>query len=372
MKIIIQLFAAIVLASAARVAAQENVAPPPSPAESPPLSPEASFFYDQLAPHGQWFWLEPYGWVWTPNDVDTAWRPYTDGHWVYTDCGWTWVSEREWGWAPFHYGRWFFHDHRGWCWVPGQDWAPAWVSWRWGDNGCGWAPMPPLVAWETVSDWDTVIPTFAWCFVSPAHFHELHLREHLVLAAQNVTFLRTTRNVTRFEVRDRRLVNLSITAEQLEKVIGRPVHRFKITDINSPNAARLSISGRNEIHLYRPVVKETKVLSPIRREVIVNPARPAVTFDQLRRDEAAHRQFQAQQAQERQALERVHQSELRTTPRGLSAQELRERQQAEHRAFNEHVNRQNQIFENRRPAPPPPAPPAPSSRRSGRDTPNGR
>jgi hypothetical protein len=232
--------------------------------------------------------------------------------------------------------------------------------------------MPPLVAWETVSDWDAVIPTFAWCFVSPAHFHELHLREHLVLAAQNVTFLRTTRNVTRFEVRDRRLFNLSITAEQVEKVIGRPVHRFKITDINSPNAARLSISGRNEIHLYRPVVKETKVLSPIRREVIVNPARPAVTFDQLRRDEAAHRQFQAQQAQERQALERVHQSELRTPPRGLSAQELRERQQAEHRAFNEHVNRQNQIFENRRPAPPPPAPPAPSSRRSDRGTPTGR
>jgi Family of unknown function (DUF6600) len=110
MKIIIKLLAAIALASAARVAAQENVAPLPPPAESPPLTPEVSFFYDQLAPHGQWFWLEPYGWVWTPNDVDTAWRPYTDGHWVYTDCGWTWVSEREWGWAPFHYGRWFLHD----------------------------------------------------------------------------------------------------------------------------------------------------------------------------------------------------------------------------------------------------------------------
>ena len=63
MKTILQLFAAIVFATAARVSAQENVAPPPPPAESPPLSPEASFFYDELAPHGQWFWLEPYGWA---------------------------------------------------------------------------------------------------------------------------------------------------------------------------------------------------------------------------------------------------------------------------------------------------------------------
>ena len=126
--------------------------------------------------------------------------------------------------------------------------------------------------------------------------------------------------------------------------------------INSPSATRLSISGRNEIHLYRPLVKETKVLTPIRREVIVNPARPGVTFDQLRRDEAAHRQFQAQQAQERQALERVHQSELRTPPRGLSAPQLMERHQAEHREFNEHVNRQNQVFEHRQQSSPSPAP----------------
>lgn len=31
----------------------------------------------------------------------------------------------------------------GWVWVPGVEWAPAWVSWRVGGGYIGWAPLPP-------------------------------------------------------------------------------------------------------------------------------------------------------------------------------------------------------------------------------------
>jgi hypothetical protein len=70
-------------------------------------------------------------------------------------------------------------------------------------------------------------------------------------------------------------------------------------------------------------------------------------------------------------------SELHTPPRGLSAPELMERHQAEHRAFNEHINRQNQVFEQRQQSPPPPAPqarstPRASPQRSGTGYRNGR
>ena len=119
--------------------AQEAISPPagppvegqspgaqePAPMPAPALSPEASFFHDQLALYGQWFWLEPYGWVWTPANVGVGWRPYTEGNWAYTDGGWTWVSDVPWGWAPFHYGRLAFHEQRGWRWVPGSEWARA-------------------------------------------------------------------------------------------------------------------------------------------------------------------------------------------------------------------------------------------------------
>ena len=105
----------------------------------------ASFqtFYDQLGSQGQWVQTDDYGYVFQPTVSDPQWAPYTDGHWVYTDVGWTWVSDEPWGWATYHYGRWCNIDGTGWCWVPGYRWAPAWVSWRYGGGYCGWAPLPP-------------------------------------------------------------------------------------------------------------------------------------------------------------------------------------------------------------------------------------
>jgi CheY-like chemotaxis protein len=69
------LSATLVLVAVAPGSAQETpplvLAPaaPPVEAGNPPLSPEASFFYGQLAPYGQWFWIAPHAWVWAPNNV---------------------------------------------------------------------------------------------------------------------------------------------------------------------------------------------------------------------------------------------------------------------------------------------------------------
>jgi hypothetical protein len=339
-----------------KAAAQQPAAMDPnSPPPEHPVPAEASFFFDQLAPYGEWAWIEPHGWVWCPSHMAAGWRPYTEGHWVYADCGWTWVSELEWGWAPFHYGRWFFHEHRGWCWVPGSVWAPAWVTWHWGDAYCGWAPIPPLVAWETCSDWDAVVPPFSWCFVEHRAFRERHLQEHVVIVARNVTLLHLTRNVTHLERRPEGMVNVSVTAEQIERATGHPVRRFQIAEVGSPREAQGAVRGASRLNLYRPVVRETKIMTSIGR---TPGTAPAVTFEQLRRDEAAHRDWQSHQAREREQLERFHESELKNPPPALSAPQLLERQQAEHRAFNEHVARQSQVFEHRLGMPPPPNPQA--------------
>ncbi|MFM2243002.1 MAG: hypothetical protein RLZ97_1857, partial [Verrucomicrobiota bacterium] len=88
-------------------------------------------FYDSLSDHGQWFQTADYGYIFQPQVVlrDRAWRPYTLGRWVCTDRGWLWVSEEPFGWACYHYGRWVLISGRGWCWVPGYEWAPSWVAW---------------------------------------------------------------------------------------------------------------------------------------------------------------------------------------------------------------------------------------------------
>src|ERR1700677_3835500 len=100
-------------------------------------------FYDALGSEGSWIQTPQYGYVWQPNVTDPNWAPYTDGQWYYTQDGWTWGSNEPWGWATYHYGRWVNLDGTGWVWVPGYVWAPAWVSWRYGDGYVAWAPLPP-------------------------------------------------------------------------------------------------------------------------------------------------------------------------------------------------------------------------------------
>ena len=129
-------------------AAPQDNAPPAAGAPEAPADPAVAgveYFHDQLSPYGQWVQREGYGAVWVPQ-VHAGWRPYTTGHWVYTDQGWAWVADEPWGWAAFHYGRWYYDPEIGWAWVPGTVWAPAWVAWRHGGGYLGWAPLPP--SWD--------------------------------------------------------------------------------------------------------------------------------------------------------------------------------------------------------------------------------
>jgi hypothetical protein len=103
-------------------------------------------FQSELAPYGDWIDDGTYGRVWIPatSIVGNDFTPYdSGGHWALTEFGWTWVSDWNWGWAPFHYGRWILVSGFGWAWVPGTMWGPAWVAWRSGGGYVGWAALPP-------------------------------------------------------------------------------------------------------------------------------------------------------------------------------------------------------------------------------------
>jgi hypothetical protein len=126
-------------------------APPPPveelPAGAAPESTEAPTldqFKEALTPYGRWIQTPEYGLVWVPRDVTPEWRPYSNGQWEYDEQGWTFVASEPWGWAPFHYGRWFYEPRFGWAWVPGYRWAPAWVTWRLGADVVAWAPLGPV------------------------------------------------------------------------------------------------------------------------------------------------------------------------------------------------------------------------------------
>jgi hypothetical protein len=127
----------------------------PQPQEAAPSGSDATYqlFYDTLAPYGNWVQMAGYGYVWQPAATiqDFRWRPYTLGRWVYTNDGWTWASDEPFGWITYHYGRWMRTHTLGWVWFPGDEWAPGWVSWRYGADFVGWAPLPPQAAFDATT-----------------------------------------------------------------------------------------------------------------------------------------------------------------------------------------------------------------------------
>jgi hypothetical protein len=135
-------------------------------------------FYDALSPFGMWVQSADYGPVWVPSRaiVGADFVPYaTGGHWAYSTAGWMFVSDWDWGWAPFHYGRWYVDSLYGWVWVPDTLWAPAWVDWRFGGGLIGWAPLPPRVYRRHVRDHRT-----RWVFVADRDFRRRAIGRHLV------------------------------------------------------------------------------------------------------------------------------------------------------------------------------------------------
>lgn len=101
---------------------------------------------DNLDLYGAWRDDAAYGRVWVPTVSETGWRPYSHGQWTWVQpWGWTWVGAEPWGWAPYHYGTWF-HASYGWGWRPGpatQFWSPAVVSFYQTGSSVAWCPLAP-------------------------------------------------------------------------------------------------------------------------------------------------------------------------------------------------------------------------------------
>jgi hypothetical protein len=140
-------------------------------------------FEAPLAPEGAWVEISSHGRCWHPRGVAVGWRPYCDGEWVWTDCGWYWESDEPWAWACYHYGTWMEDPVNGWVWVPDTEWAPAWVEWRTGGDYIGWAPCAPA---------GVVVAPDLFAFVETGHFHD-HIGPTTVVFNNPAIINQTTR-----------------------------------------------------------------------------------------------------------------------------------------------------------------------------------
>jgi hypothetical protein len=261
-----------------------NAAPAPAP---PQPAVTSSGFYDTLSPYGSWVNVEGYGLCWQPTVVvvNPTWRPYYDsGHWVYTDCGWYWMSDYSWGWAPFHYGRWFQHYRIGWCWAPDYVWGPSWVSWRYNNAYCGWAPLPPAACYQpgfgftyyghhVGASFGFGIGIGCWNFVSVAHFNDRHFHHYAVPHQDVHRVYGATVAVNKITVnRHNTVVNTGIPPERVASASRTPIHKVSIREV--PTAAPRT--GRGDqldpaggtLTVYKP-----RITQPSRTSTTVRPTR---------------------------------------------------------------------------------------------------
>jgi hypothetical protein len=365
-------------------------------------------FYQPLAPYGDWVQSPTYGWVWVPRDVGPGWRPYTEGHWVYTDAGWAWDDDQPWGWACFHYGRWFFDAGYGWEWLPGTVWGPAWVSWQFGGGFIGWAPLPPAIGWSFGVglelggvDLAVAIRPWSYCFVRDRDILTPRLTGVILPPARNVTLLRTTRNVTSYAAAGNRVVNRGVPVSEVERAVGRRVEPLHLATAPAGSPGRATVRGR-EIAFFRPRAGQAprtaqapppagrpgaRQPSPSypapgarpygeqyqgqRSAVPAPPARaPGFSAEELgRRHQVEQQALETYHQQERQRLEDLHRREIANPPGGFSRDQLGQRHAEEMRAMQEQQQRERQAMESRHQrerqsaGQPPPRPPQREERR---------
>jgi hypothetical protein len=247
------------------------VAPPPSSAE-------VSYFYDSLSPYGSWVYLSGYGWCWQPTvavSVST-WRPYCDrGRWYWSDAGWYWNSDYSWGWATFHYGRWYHHPGCGWVWTPGLAWAPSWVSWRYSDGYCGWAPLPPEAHFvhgagftyfgrHVSVGFEFGLTDFHYAFVDIGHFCDYAPYRHVVSHTQVKNIYRNTTVVNNYIVgNNNTVINRGIGRETIARSSQTRIREVTVRDAPAQNLAHASARGDhverqgNQTVVYRQPLPKT-------------------------------------------------------------------------------------------------------------------
>ena len=249
---------------------QYVAAPPPVVVAEPPPSSEATQFYSSLAPYGTWMNDSELGWCWQPQVAvfRSDWRPYGDrGRWLHSDVGWYWQSDYSWGWAPFHYGRWTQHHRIGWVWSPDSVWAPAWVTWRYTDGYCGWAPLPHHAHYHSdrglyyrgssvAIGFDFGLRWNHFTFIASDRFVDSSPHHHYLPASRVQNIYQQTTVINNYNTINNTVINHGIPTSHIPAVARQEVRKVSVQEWNPASQThvapdRVQQSGATPV-IYRP------------------------------------------------------------------------------------------------------------------------
>lgn len=231
-------------------------------------------FYDELAYYGDWVNNPVYGYVWRPN-VGSDFRPYfTNGHWAMTEFGNTWVSDYEWGWAPFHYGRWFYDDYDGWIWTPDTEWGPAWVSWRTGGGYYGWAPLGPRINININIGRRMIVPSNYWVFIPQRYIYYPSYGRYWT-PQRNIYILNNTIMINNVYTNRNIRYYSGPGLDEVRRATRQNVPVYRIADQSRPGTSQIS---KDRVNIYRPDIdKDDRNSAP--RNIANQNGRPSRASD---------------------------------------------------------------------------------------------
>ncbi|WP_245767990.1 DUF6600 domain-containing protein [Pedobacter insulae] len=206
-------------------------------------------FYDELSPYGQWIQDPQYGYVWRPDVDQDEFRPYySNGRWAMTEYGNTWVSNYDWGWAPFHYGRWVYNRYNHWVWIPDTVWGPAWVSWRSGGGYYGWAPLGPSISIGiNIGRGGYRIPDMCWNFIPYNNIYYSSYPRYY--GNRNRIYIQNTVIINNTYVRNNRTYYTGPRAEEVRRATNQNVTVYNVNRSSRPGASRID---NNTVNIYNP------------------------------------------------------------------------------------------------------------------------
>jgi hypothetical protein len=186
------------------------------------------------------------------------------------------------GWATYHYGRWYYDDYYGWIWIPGDVWGPAWVEWRYDDDYIGWAPLSPYASFDvsvgiTFSNhW--AAPYNYWNFVPGRYFAGTRVVDYCQPVERTRRIFGNTRSVVNIRVDNDRVINRGIDVNVVEHRGNARVDRVDVITRERGDGERFVREGdRQRVEVFRPRL-DAQVRSDASRPVNARRAEHSILF----------------------------------------------------------------------------------------------
>ena len=219
------------------------------------------YFYTALAPYGEWIELNDGMTVWRPIMMARNWEPYTIGHWEWTDDGWYWDSDEPFGYITYHYGRWYNDEYYGWIWVPDDQWAPAWVEWRYDDDYVGWAPLSPYGEFRIglgLYFTHEYHPHYRfWNFVAYNHFCDDNVYHYYAGPTYKYRIYNGSKFRNDYDYNNGRVINRGVGYDVVRERSGRPIRTREIIRTTDPRV----ITGNRDKNVIRTYVASRQDIS---------------------------------------------------------------------------------------------------------------